>query len=606
MAFEFDLSELDAFASDLKGFDFVGEVQQASKAIQGTLRMKRSKGMMTLRSVMDLDDSLMLGGDPPPPPAAAVRKAAEAARVKTAEVAPLDAPFVVGSRVWAKYEEDGLFYEASVLRVVSPLSYVVLFTGYGNEQETSAENMRPFEELQEHAAAVLAEQQQSVAAEATPVATDAGVSSAEIEAEVAMLENCFADSEAEIGLAAVEHEVQRIAVVTPTLAPARPVATAEPMPAKGVGRNARDTIRQRNEEKKRLAAEQQAEAKKKADADQERWARLEAERSRQLEEMDRMFEDGAVERAAEVLKEQEREKERRKAAIAAAMPPPHPRNSPQVERKSATPPPAAASEDDGPPPPVPVFDAGDAASELAKFKGDKARVEEMEAAIGKEMRAVAQKKLLRAQMRQEVLEESVAAVTAQRQAIRLELRAVTLLAKKTALSCGRLPQFFGANVRDMTAAAKTVLTLVAILMQQTQFKSLASKLHVQASELQREVGRLIMHFKHQHEMLAARGAEEGADVSVLAAFAGIATAILAACNEVVAATEHSAAVLRTRPDPLEAADDARAEALHAKLGKARQALALLDERIRECEARLIVRQPLPRGSGARQNPSRRT
>ncbi len=129
---------------------------------------------------------------------------------------------------------------------------------------------------------------------------------------------------------------------------------------------------------------------------------------------------------------------------------------------------------------------------------------------------------------------------------------------------------------------------------------------MQASELQREVGRLILHFKQQHGALAARGAEEGADPAALAPFAALAAAILAACNEVVAATEHSAALLRARPDPLEAADDARAEGLHGKLGKARQALLLLDERIRDCEARLIVRQPLARGSGARANPSRRT
>jgi hypothetical protein len=103
---------------------------------------------------------------------------------------------------------------------------------------------------------------------------------------------------------------------------------------------------------------------------------------------------------------------------------------------------------------------------------------------------------------------------------RIEMRGVTLLAKKTCLSCGRLPQFFQSNVRDLVASSKVALTMLAILIQQTQFKSLGSKLHVLASNIQKEVGRLIQHFKAQHVVLASSKCMDGADLSCLAPFAG--------------------------------------------------------------------------------------
>ncbi len=612
MAFEFDLSGLDSFADDLKSFDFMSHVLEAAKQIQGTLRAKKGKGMMTLRSVMELDDSLALGGGAPmPPPTRAKAKEREFdARSAIADAKPA---FVEGDRVWAKYEEDGLYYEAGIAAVISALSYRVVFAGYGNEQETSAENLRPFvpvEELQPTAAAA-AEAEEAVVAQ-----SEGGVTMAEIEAEVAAMQSCVAETEPSIALQVAETGTagEEATPIPPFEEPKSVAPVAAPMPVKGVNKNVRDTIRQRNEEKRKQSVALLAEQQKKSDEEKERWRKMEEARQKELENIDKMFEDEAMQRDIAAAKERQEAVDRKRAAaagVSAVRSSPAP--SPLLGRKQDTPFPSVARKQDSPspvdgaapPPAVHVFDASDAASQLTRFKSDKAQVEEMMTAIGKELRELAQKKVLRAQMRQEVIEESVNAVSYQRQAIRTELRGVTLLCKKTALSCGRLPQFFASNVRDMTSAAKTSLTMIAILMQQTQFKSLASKLHVQASNLQKEVGRLIMHFKAQHVELAAAGATEGADLAVLATFAAIVSDILSATNEVVAATEHSAALLKSKPDEQDTIDNAKAEALHSKLAKAKLALQLLADRIAECEAKLIVKQPLSRGSAARANPSRR-
>ncbi len=48
----------------------------------------------------------------------------------------------------------------------------------------------------------------------------------------------------------------------------------------------------------------------------------------------------------------------------------------------------------------------------------------------RELKEIAHRRLLRAQMREEVITESVNAITAQRNSIRMEVRGLTLMAKK--------------------------------------------------------------------------------------------------------------------------------------------------------------------------------
>ncbi len=176
------------------------------------------------------------------------------------------------------------------------------------------------------------------------------------------------------------------------------------------------------------------------------------------------------------------------------------------------------------------------------------------------------------------------------------------------MSCGRLSQFFQANVKDLVSSAKVSLQMIAIIIQQTQFKTLASKLHVLCNSLQKELGRLIQYFKAQHVILAQEGSMNGADLSCLSQFAGLIMEILSASNEIVAAAESSAAAMRKKPDEQGAHDDAKEAVLHDKIAKGNLALSLLRERLQAIENSLTVKPAaLSRGSNNpnRQNPSRR-
>jgi hypothetical protein len=117
---DFDLSGLDAFANEIESFDFMSEVQAAQKQIEHrTLRQR--KNVFTIRSMLDLDDSLALAGDSSFDAKQAVQKDTKFA-------------YAIGTKVWARFDEDELYYEAIVTRTVSAVSFIVTFCGYNNEQ----------------------------------------------------------------------------------------------------------------------------------------------------------------------------------------------------------------------------------------------------------------------------------------------------------------------------------------------------------------------------------------------------------------------------------------------------------------------------------------
>jgi hypothetical protein len=369
-------------------------------------------------------------------------------------------------------------------------------------------------------------------------------------------------------------------------------------PVSGCGPEARATLRTRQKERRRMRELEVQEAQRQAEEREKAAQVLLQKREQALLEMESMFEDTAQTNAILIAQEKEAEKKRIKqeqderinrqqATAAAHLPVPQKKASivSPVSSPSASP---RLSEE---------------TTQLAKLKAEKVKVEVMLQNMETELKEVAAKKLLRSQYRMEVMEESLNAMVQQRQAIRLEARQVTLLAKKSVRTAGRLHSFFVENIKDLTSNCKTFLTMVAILVNQTQFKSLGSKLHVFASNFQRELGSVIQNLKKEHIRLTKEKAQNGGDLSMLSGFAGIIGSILSVTNEIISTHEHSSAVLKSQPDPMDSIDAAKSAEILTKVTKAHRVIQLLGERIQSLETQVIAKPKSNRRQST--NPSRR-
>lgn len=372
---DFDISGLDAFAKDLTSFDFMSEVQEAAKKIEkGTIRQR--KNAFTIRSLVDLDDSLALAAEPSP-----VNESAA---------------FHVGAKVWARYDEDELFYEAVVTERRGS-KFLVTFTGYGNEQETLLEHLRPHDAVTQETVQemnvvpqtavgatqeiALANQEAAVAKavggmqESSPVAAASQDAAAdELDASIKELEAMMREAEPEIALKAAAKEEDEGPPPIPAFDLEEPAAEALPPPRvpAGVGREARQTLRDR---KKKEELEKLSKLQEAADLQKKKYEEMTAAREREMMELEKAF------READEAEKQKEEK-------------------PQAQ---------------APPPKMVVLGPEDT---LALTKSQIENVEEMIKALQRELKEVTQRRLLRAQMREEVLTESVNAITAQRNAIR--------------------------------------------------------------------------------------------------------------------------------------------------------------------------------------------
>ena len=554
MAFEFDIGDmlaLDNFADSLSSFDFLKEVDDASKKIEGTLRSNQSRArdqMSTLRRFMaeDFDEAkpefLETGSSDFDP-----KRIIDSNK-------PL---FEIGAKVFSMYYDDGLFYESTIKSELKDGNgFLVVFSGYENEQETENEHIRPVEAVEDFVANQAAEATKMSANSAERSAETSDVLPEELAAELEDLQRCFDESEALVD--AKTHQMEQLADSKPSPKEEKaemPFKKSPETPLKGTGKDVRATIRARAADRR---AEQAArvEERQKAEEELRKQAQdLEQSKEAQLLELNQMLDS-------------------------------QPSESPKESTENSV---------------ILSSEPNVADDSLSKAQNERERVVEIEKGLKLELKETAQRRVVRQQMRQEVIQNTLTAILDQRVAIRLEARQTILLAKRTATCAGRLQESFIQCVREVTLAGKLSLSMVAIMIQQTQFKTLSAKLQVHAQSFQRELVKLIKTMKKEHVRLTEESNQNGANVALLSSFAESVSSVLATTNEIVAAHEHSSATIKAQKDGADGQDAARAELVMDKLAKCERAKLLLDERIEKLEKQVTITAA---AKSSRQNPSR--